>query len=79
MMIARILSFDVQTHSLKILTLANTDDNSCELVGCMAEGAKLFKSATVDSGDCVWLEPVVANGCTWRYLDKILQRLRLKL
>ena len=53
-------------------SLANTDDNSCELVGCMAEGALNYsESATVDSGDCVWLEPVVANTCNGRYLDKI--------
>ncbi len=52
--------------------LANTEDGSCELVGCMAEGALNYsESATIDSGDCVWLEPVIANTCNGRYLEKI--------
>ena len=52
--------------------LANTEDGSCELIGCMAEGALNYsESATIDSGDCVWLEPVIANTCNGRYLDKI--------
>ena len=63
----KILFMDVLNRLLKIMMKMLILIGSCELIGCMAEGALNYsESATID-----WriLEPVIQTTCNNRYLD----------